>query len=448
MTFHGILVALGLALALPASAAGKQVHSFQRIQLTPEFWAEGAHFADFNRDGHQDVAYGPFWFEGPRFTQRHEYRPATVSFTTKAADGSEKTILGYEGALGTKNAYSDCFFIWTGDFNADGWPDILIVGIPGEQAWWFENPQGKRGHWKKHLVLDVVDNESPEYRDLDGDGKPELVCNHKGFFGYAKPDLTDPTAPWKFTAISPDNKYHRFNHGLGVGDVNGDGRVDLLESNGWWEQPASLTGAPIWKHHPFVFCPPTDPGVPVGGAQMFAYDVNGDGLNDVITAIACHGYGLAWYEQTRTGSEISFKQHLFVNKRPEENRHGVAFSQPHALELVDMDGDGLKDLVTGKRFWAHGPDGDPDPNGTPVLYWFKLARGPDGSVDWLPNLVDRASGVGTQVVVGDLNGDRRPDIVVGNKRGAFVFLQEVRAVGQAGRSPGRPTVSQVDLPVE
>lgn len=428
MTNHAICLSLACVAAFPVVAASKQLVTFKRLQLTPEFWAEGAHFADFNHDGKQDVAYGPYWFEGPAFTTRHEYRPATVTFKTKAADGSEKTVPGYEGALGTKNAYSDCFFTWTADFNADGWGDILIAGIPGEQGWWFENPQGKTGHWAKHLVLDIVDNESPEFKDLDGDGKSELICNHKGYFGYAKPDASNPTAPWKFTAISPDNKYHRFNHGLGVGDVNGDGRMDLLESNGWWEQPASLVGAPLWKQHQFVFCPPTDQGVPVGGAQLFAYDVNGDGLNDVITAIACHGYGLAWYEQVRNSGEISFQQHLFMNKTPAESRYGVKFSQPHALDLVDMDGDGLKDLVTGKRFWAHGPEGDPEPNATPVLYWFQLQRGADRSVDWVPHLIDSDSGVGTQVVAADINGDQRPDIVVGNKRGAYVFLNEAKPV--------------------
>jgi hypothetical protein len=35
------------------------------------------------------------------------------------------------------------------------------------------------------------------------------------------------------------------------------------------------------------------------------------------------------------------------------------------------------------------------------------------------------SGVGTQVTVGDLNGDALPDIVSANKKGAFVFLQRL-----------------------
>ena len=113
-----------------------------------------------------------------------------------------------------------------------------------------------------------------------------------------------------------------------------------------------------------------------------------------------------------------------MNKEPGENPYGVHFSQLHAIDLVDMDGDGLKDIVNGKRFWAHGPEGDPEPNAAPVLYWWKLVRRPDESVDWVPHLIDSNSGVGTQVVVKDVNGDRRPDIIVGNKRGVFVFTQQ------------------------
>jgi hypothetical protein len=158
---------------------------------------------------------------------------------------------------------------------------------------------------------------------------------------------------------------------------------------------------------------------------MHVFDVDGDGDGDVVTSLAGHGYGLSWFENVPTDGRIGFVEHPILPRRPEETLDGVQFSQVHAVELVDIDGDGLRDIVTGKRFWAHGPDGDPDPGGTPVLYWFRLDRR-DGKVSWEPHLVDDASGVGTQLAVGDLDGDRRPDIVVGNKKGGFVFLQKPR----------------------
>jgi hypothetical protein len=113
---------------------------------------------------------------------------------------------------------------------------------------------------------------------------------------------------------------------------------------------------------------------------------------------------------------------------PGDSPYGVTFSEIHALALVDMDGDGLRDIVTGKRFWSHGRTGDPDRNDAAVLYWFRLVRGPVNQVDFVPYLIDDKSGVGTQVVAGDVNGDGLPDVVVGNKRGTFLMLHQKKTV--------------------
>jgi len=417
------------ALASCAIIAGAQdytVHNFKKLQLNDQFWSEGANFGDFNKDGKMDIVSGPYWWEGPDYKTRHEYYPAAKKWMLGTI--SKIPVPGFEGALGQNNAYSDNFFAFTSDFNKDGWDDILILGFPGEDSSWYQNPQGKEGPWTRHKILDVTDNESPTFTDITGDGKPEIVCSSKGAYGYAEPDWSNPTQPWKFHAISPNNNYHKFTHGLGVGDINGDGKADLLEKNGWWEQPASLAGDPVWKEHKFPFAPA------LGSAQMYAYDVNGDGLNDVITSLAAHGYGLAWFEQLKerdSNGEIRFTQHDILppkkgNAPPPPNKYGVRFAQLHAVDLVDMDGDGLKDIITGKRFWAHGPKGDDEPNADAVLYWFKLVRGPDGSVDWLPYPIDNNSGVGTQVVAADVNGDGTPDVVVGNKKGTFVHLHSAK----------------------
>lgn len=396
---------------------GKTVRDFKRLVLSDQFWCEGASFGDFNRDGINDIVAGPWWWEGPDWKTKHELYEAKATFRRKLGELTTVNIPGYEGGLGVKNTYSDNFFSYPYDFNGDGWMDVLVIGFPGKETAWFENPQGKDTHWTRHVVFSQTDNESPTFTDLTGDGKPELVCITKGAYGYASPDWSDPAKPWTWHQISPNRKYGNFTHGMGVGDVNGDGRADLLEKDGWWEQPASLEGDPEWKQHPFRFAG-------AGGAQMFAYDVNGDGLNDVITSLAAHGFGLAWYEQTKGGD---FKMHSILGSQPEDNRYGVKFSEIHALDLVDMDGDGLKDIVTGKRFWSHGRAGDPDRNDEAVIYWFGLKRGPDG-VDWIPHRIDNDSGVGTQVVAGDINADGLPDVVVGNKKGIFVHLQQARPV--------------------
>jgi hypothetical protein len=403
-------------------APADELHSFKRLQLSDQFWSEGANAGDLNNDGVKDIVSGPYWWAGPDYTKRFEYYPATTTFQLKLGPMTAMAVPGFEGFLGKENKYSDNFFVWTLDFNRDNWNDILVVGFPGTDTSWFENPKGKEGHWTRHKVFAQTDNESPTFTDLTGDKRPELVCITAGRYGYAQPDWNDPAKPWTFHPITPDKKYGNFTHGLGVGDLNGDGRADVIEKDGWWEQPATLAGDPIWTFHAQPFGS--------GGAQMHAYDVNGDGLADVITSLTAHSFGLAWYEQYREAGAMKFREHLFVGKDPAESAYGVKFSEIHAIDLVDMDGDGVKDIVTGKRFWSHGRTGDPDRNDAAVLYWFRLARGANRSVEFIPYLIDDASGVGTQVVATDLNGDGLPDIVVGNKRGTFVHLHEKKAVSR------------------
>ncbi len=397
------VISLGALFCRVGLAAGEpyRVHAFERTQLTSVFFCEGATFGDVSGDGVNDIIAGPYWYKGPDFKERHElYAPKP--FDVKG--------------------YSDNFFAFLHDFNGDQALDVFIIGFPGAEASWFENPKGAPGYWKRHVVFDSTDNESPTFVDLTGDGRPELVCQTGGRFGYASYDPKDPASKWPFTPIGDKRDLGRFTHGLGVGDVNGDKRLDLLEKDGWYEQPASLAGQPRWKYHAYPFAPG------VGGAQMYAYDLDGDGDNDVITSQNAHGWGLVWHEQTRKDGEISFVEHRIMGKTPAESDGGVAFAQLHAIDLVDVDGDGLKDIVTGLRVWAHHGEPTAEPPG--LSYWFKLRRGAGGEVSFAPYRIDDASGVGTQVVVGDIDKDGLPDLVVGNKLGTFVLHHRVKDVSR------------------
>jgi HEAT repeat protein len=386
-----------MAAAAPTPATLPQRDNFRKLRLSDEFYAEGAYYGDFNRDRKMDIVAGPYWFEGPDFQKRHEYRSA------KAFD--------------PKN-YSDNFLTYVGDFNGDGWPDVLCVPFPGKEGYWYENPAGKDGQWKQHLAYGNIGNESPVWGEVEGKGRPALVFCKDGYLGYAGADPAKPDQPWVFHAVShEDKRYQKFTHGAGLGDINGDGRLDILEALGWWEQPAHpLLGQP-WTFHPFYFAEE--------GAQMLVYDVNGDGLADIITAWHCHHYGLVWWEQVKAASgQEDWKKHMILSATPDLNAPDFRPSQMHALDLVDMNGDGLKDVLTGKRFWAHGPTGDKEPDAPAVVMWFELRRdGKDGAT-FVPHLIDDDSGVGTQVTATDLNRDRRPDVIVANKKGIFVHLSQ------------------------
>ncbi len=380
---------------------------FETRKLASDFYCEGASFADFDRDGHGDVVAGPFWYGGPDFAQAHRI---------------------YEQEPFDPKGYSNNFFPFPRDFDGDGWIDVLVVGFPGEQAVWYENPHENQGLWAAHLVHPNIDNESPTFTDLTGDGKDELVFHTAGVLGWAEPDPKDSRAPWIFHRLSEDTGRQRFTHGLGVGDVDGDGRKDVLLKDEWWQQPPSLEGDPIWQRHPVPFAPNQ------GGAQMFVDDVDGDGDGDVITSLEAHGFGLVWHEQIERDGERSFVPHTILGPRPEDSPHGLRIGELHAIDLVDVNEDGLLDIVTGKRWWSHGAQGDPEPGAPAVVYWFEHVRKPAGAVDWVPHLVSDDSGVGVYVIAGDVDGDGLVDVVTGNKKGAYVHLQR-RAARQGGEAP-------------
>jgi hypothetical protein len=368
---------------------------FDKLTLHREFQCEGATFGDFDDDGMTDVVLGPDLYLGPDYAER------------RAIWARREPPFDVRG-------YSDCFFEWAHDFDADGLLDVLMVGFPGETAQWFRNPGTPDGTWEPHVVLQAVGGESPEWADITGDARPELVFMTGGVLGYAGPEPLDPLAPWAFRPISDARGYGGFTHGLGVGDIDGDGRTDVLEATGYFVQPPSLAGDPIWTR--------VDQPFGAGGAQMEVRDLDRDGDADVVATLAAHGYGLAWYEQGEPGSTPGFTEHVIVAASPPGPEDPAILHEPHALRMADMDGDGMDDIVTGERHWAHIPEGVPFE--TPGrLYWFRAGKD-GGSATFEPQLIDDDSGVGTQVTVGDVNGDGKQDIIVANKKGAFVLRQQ------------------------
>lgn len=382
-----------------SAPAGPSI-SWKKTQVDKVFRSEGVAVADVNHDGKPDILVGDVWYEAPDW-KMHPIR--------KIGDYKD-------GA----NGYSQSFACWADDINGDGWVDLIVIGFPGAPCHWYENPKNHDGPWKEHVIWHSACNETPLYADLFGTGQRVLVMgwqpkgkDHEGQMAWFKPG-SDPNQLWEMHPISAPSSpgkeipgTFKYAHGLGVGDVNGDGRADVLVTAGWWEQPADArTSSQPWKWHPVSLGEPC--------ADMVTYDLDGDRRPDIISSSA-HAYGVWWHQQkpNEKGEPAFVRRDLFPR----------LFSQSHALHLVDINGDGLKDLVTGKRWWAHGPKGDVAPNDPAVLYWFEARRGPDGAIVFQPHLIDSESGIGTQFAIADINNDQLPDIIISNKRGVFVFEQ-------------------------
>jgi len=399
-----------VVLAAPAFAADAPAITWKKTVLDPVFHSEGCAVVDVNNDGKLDVVAGEFWYEAPNWTRHEMQTPGNY-------------------VKGDQNIYSKVFCVWAEDLNKDGFADVIIIPFPGEAAYWMENPKGKGTvdnkptHWKKHTIWHSACNETPQYLDLLGNGKKVLLMGFQpkepkpdgrsGRMAYFTPNEKDPYAVWDMHPISePAEKgkgkpgTERFSHGLGIGDLNGDKKLDVMTVGGWWEQPSVVDGKTPWTFHPG--------GVDQASSDLFAFDVDGDGKADIL-ATSAHKYGIWWFKQREGKGHPAFtRTDLFKD----------LVSETHAAHFVDIDGDGQPDLVTGKRYWSHGAKGEPGADKPAMLYWLKVTRGKDGMAKFTPMVIDDDSGVGTQFTVADLNGDKLPDIIVSNKKGVHIHIQQ------------------------
>lgn len=376
---------------------------FRKQQLDDFYYGHSAAAADFNHDGNLDIASGPYIYYGP------DYRTYREVYLAEAASPTN----GFVGNAWMQHA---------ADFTGDGWPDVLTVGYGANGGVVLHvNPKDEHRRWDEYKVVPDVQSEITVLRDVDGDGKPEIVYMGDGYVRYAKPDPANPTGQWIIHNVS--EKGYGTAHGIGVGDVNGDGRMDITNAYGWWEQPPIGSNQEPWIYHPEVFGR-YGHGI-MGGSVMGVYDVNGDGLNDVVTVLNPHGWGLAWFEQKRDSQgKISFVKHMIMDDFSTRNAGGVTFSEPHGTTFADIDGDGIPDLIVGKRYWSHLDTYlDPNPNGPPVLYVYRTVRNPKapGGAEFVPELIDNHSGAGSDLLATDLNKDGAVDIVTATRFGTFIF---------------------------
>ena len=405
----GAWIAIGLITALSLQASevifvpvkiDGPVHDPARNSYWFGPFCECASVLDVDGDGDLDIAAGRNWYEAPDWIKHADFRDGAETNGPETDDNSEFAM----------------------DVNFDGRVDVVSSGwMFMKGAFWYENPGRKDTVWKSTRIHMARNMEGVIHGDIDGDGDDDILCNHWALVkgqGMTWLEHID-REPWFVEhVVGTDGDIH----GNGLGDINGDGRMDIVTPVGWYEQPARAADTPWTFHADYKFEPAKGRGGS-GSHPILVYDVDEDGLNDILIGSA-HAYGLAWLQQKKDGAGKRRFETCWIE---------TEYSQFHTMVLGDLNGDGKADLVTGKRLFAHH-GGDIGAGEPLYAFWYDIQGGKFErhilSFNHLPHYPaseklnpppNYAVSVGMKLNLADMDKDGRNDVIIAGKGGLYVF---------------------------
>lgn len=385
--FLTLSVSVGTLLCLSADQGKPPVQFSEHLLLDDYGYAYGIAAADLDGDGDLDLVSSEttknhlYWFENDG---KGNFR--------------KRFIMKDEPGWFERNA--------VGDINGDGKPDVVVVKNQAGDIVWFENngTPGDDKLWKRHVIIKggLPGAYDVALADLDGDGLLDVAASSwvrgKQFCWFKNPGKDGFDKEWPRHLIEDNLLETRT---IRVADINGDGKPDLLGTASsinlivWYENPGKPATGP-WKKHVIDDKSPR----PIHG---HAIDFDKDGDIDVVMAL-----GMLAKDEKETNQVVWYENVGKKGQGTEWKKHVIG-KLPGAFEAfaADLDGDGHLDVAA--TAWAEKP--------MAKLVWFHNP-GDASKENWPMYVVKDQWARANQVIVADLDGDRRPDIAACAERGA------------------------------